>query len=318
MHRFVASPDNALSEAERVRGEYAEMAIDQHAEVRQLLQHAYGVAVRFRQRLRDFERFQAHAFWKQSRQKPRDPSTSKWVLLFIMQATTRRMRNLAGTYAVIVDGLMQDQVEISAVASRIQELGGVRPAYEAMRARKRGEAQVSGTVAVAVAETAAAGRRTRRDDASSSRQIGASVMPTRRPRWRRPKPTLPRYPLVASLFGEPKIEPPDALIGDEWLCVGEGEGGSSVVRVPGEAAFDFVQRVAEEYAEIKEGDHKSVKRVLQRAYLATRKMQREPNQFARLRADAFRKASLHKPEDALDLEVGPPVHHAKRRLLTPR
>ena len=37
------------------------------------------------------------------------------------------------------------------------DAGGDRPAYEAMCARKRGEAQVSGTVAVA--ETAAAGRR---------------------------------------------------------------------------------------------------------------------------------------------------------------
>ena len=55
----------------------------------------------------------------------RDPSTSKWVLYFIMQATTTNVRNLAGKYAVILDGLMQDQVEVSAVAARIQELGGV-------------------------------------------------------------------------------------------------------------------------------------------------------------------------------------------------
>ena len=94
------------------------------------------------------------------RQKPKDPSTSKWVLYFIMQATTTHVRNRARKYAVILDGLMQDQVEISAVAARINELGGIDAAYEAMRVRKRGDAQVSGTVAVA--ETAAAGRRTRR------------------------------------------------------------------------------------------------------------------------------------------------------------
>jgi hypothetical protein len=74
---------------------------------------------------------------KRSRQKPRDPSTSKWVLHFIMQATTTNVRNRAGKYAAILDGLMQDKVEISAVASRIKELGGIDAAYEAMRARTR-------------------------------------------------------------------------------------------------------------------------------------------------------------------------------------
>jgi hypothetical protein len=61
--RFVAEQDNALSEAERLRGEYAEMEDDHHAEVRQFLQHAYGVAVRFRRQLGDFERLKAHPFW---------------------------------------------------------------------------------------------------------------------------------------------------------------------------------------------------------------------------------------------------------------
>ncbi len=135
--RFVAEQDNALSEAERLRGEYAEMEDDHQAEVRQFLQHAYGVAVRFRRRPGDFERLKAHPFWERSRQKPRDPSTSKWVLHFIMRATTTNVRNRAGEYAAILDGLMQDKVEISAVASRIKELGGIDAAYEAMRARTR-------------------------------------------------------------------------------------------------------------------------------------------------------------------------------------
>ena len=60
--RHVASPDNALSEAERLRGEYAEMKERQHAEVRQFLQRMYGVAARFRRRPGDFERLQAHPF----------------------------------------------------------------------------------------------------------------------------------------------------------------------------------------------------------------------------------------------------------------
>ena len=250
----------------------------------------------FRRRLGDFERFQVHPFWKQTGQKPKDPSTSKWVLYFIMQATTTDMRNRADQYAVILDGLKQDQVEVGAVAARIQELGGIRAAYEALRVRKRGDAQVSGTVAVA--ETAAAGRRTRRHDERSPRQMRESLMPTKRPRRRRPQPELPMYPLVSPLFGEKKIEPPDPLIGDELLAVEEVEGGCSVERVPAEAAFDFVQRLAREYAKIKDGDHKSVRRVLQRAYLAALKMQREPDEFKRLQADPFWKASFHKPKDA--------------------
>ena len=72
----------------------------------------------------------------------------------------------------------------------------------------------------------------------------------------------------------------------------------SLESVPAEAAFDFVQRLAGEYAKIKDGDHQSVRRVLQRAYLAARKMQREPDQFERLQADPFWKASFHKPNDA--------------------
>ena len=74
--------------------------------------------------------------------------------------------------------------------------------------------------------------------------------------------------------------------------------GCVLEAVPAEAAFDFVQRLAGEYAKIKDGDHQSVRRVLQRAYLAARKMQREPDQFKRLQADPFWKASFHKPKDA--------------------
>jgi hypothetical protein len=135
---FAAGPDDPLSEAERVCGEFAEMVEDYRAAVMQFLQRAYFVADQFRRRRGDFERFQVHSFWKLTRQKPKDPSTSKWVLLFLMQATTANQRHLASKYAVILDGLKQDQVEISAVAARIQELGGVGAAYEAMRARTTG------------------------------------------------------------------------------------------------------------------------------------------------------------------------------------
>ena len=131
--RHVSSPDNPLSKAEHLRGEYAEMEDDRQAAERQFLQHAYGVAAQFRRRPGDFERLQAHPFWKQSGIKPR--SMSQWLLFFIMQATTPNVRKLARKYAAILDGLMQDQVEISAVAARIKELGGIDAAYEAIASK---------------------------------------------------------------------------------------------------------------------------------------------------------------------------------------
>jgi hypothetical protein len=82
-----------------------------------------------------FERLKADPFWKAPWRRPKDASTSKWVMYFIMQATAPNVRNLAGKYAVILDGLKQNQVEIGAVAARIKELGGIDAAHEAMRAR---------------------------------------------------------------------------------------------------------------------------------------------------------------------------------------
>jgi hypothetical protein len=143
----------------------------------------------------------------------------------------------------------------------------------------------------------------------TSRERQISVARRRRAaarrRWERingitwPHPTFPPHdPSVQYLFSDKKdkkIEPP---YDDEWLAVEEiEEEGCALEEIPGEAAFDFVQRVAREYAKIKAGDHKSVRRVLQRAYLAARKMQREPNQFDRLKDDPFWNASLHRPND---------------------
>ena len=268
---FVAGPDDPLSEAERVCGEFAEMVEDYRAGVMQFLQRAYGVADQFRRRPRDFERFQVHSFWKQTRQKPKDPSTSKWVLLFLMRATTTHMRHRAGKYAVILDVLKQDQVEISAVAARIQKLGGVGAAYEAMRARKREDAQGSGTVA----EMAAAGCRTRRDDESSSCKIAESVMPTKPIRRSWPKRTLEG------------VEAAHEVVHGLPTMIGE------------EGAFDFVQRLAQEYAQKNEGHiHKTVTHFLQRAYLAALRIKNEPHQFERLKADPFWKDWWRKPSDA--------------------
>jgi len=203
--RFVVGPDDPLREAERLRGEFAQMVADHHAEVGQFLQHAYGVALQFRRRPGDFKRLQVHPFWKQTGQKkPQDPSTSKWVLYLIMQAATTDMHHRADKYAVILDGLMQEQVEVSAVAARIQELGGIDAAHEAMRVRKRGDAQVSGTVA-AVSATAT-GRRTGGPALKRARKIGESLVPTKRPRRRRPQPTFP-HPSLPNLFAGHSLIP---------------------------------------------------------------------------------------------------------------
>src|SRR5260370_15131827 len=116
--RFVASPDDPLSKAEDLRGAYAEMKESQHAAVRQFLQRIYGVAARFRRRPGDFERFQVHPFWKETRQKPKDPSTSKWLLYFITQARTPHACDLAAKKAVILYGLSKHQAKASAAPPR--------------------------------------------------------------------------------------------------------------------------------------------------------------------------------------------------------
>jgi len=133
--RFVAGPDCPLIEAERLLREYAKLDKDHDAAIRQFLQLAYFLVLEFRWRWGDFERFQVHPFWKQLGQKPKDPSTSKWVLLFIMQPTTPDECNRADKYTLILDGLKQKQVEPCAVAARIKELGGIEAAYETMRVR---------------------------------------------------------------------------------------------------------------------------------------------------------------------------------------
>src|SRR4029077_17392429 len=84
--RHVASPDNPLSEAERLRGEYAEMKEVKKEEVSEFLQRIYGGAARLRRRPGDFERFQVHPFWKETGQKPKDPSRSQWLVDFITPA----------------------------------------------------------------------------------------------------------------------------------------------------------------------------------------------------------------------------------------
>ena len=133
--RHVSSPDNPLSEAEGLRGEFAEMKERHNAEERQFLQRIYGVAARFRRQPGDFERFQVHPFWKQSGQKPKDPSTSKWLLHFIMQATTPNAGNLADKCAVILDGLIQTNVDDKRRRRTHRGVGGIGAAYAAIASK---------------------------------------------------------------------------------------------------------------------------------------------------------------------------------------
>jgi hypothetical protein len=204
-------PLDAFSHAQRLRQEYVEMVDGHHAELRQFLQRACHVAVQFRRRPKDFERLKADPFWEEaSRQRPKDASTSKWPLYYastrglqrrtppasacaaprhaiaavenrprkiapvlddIMQATTRNVRSRAGKYAVILDGLMQDKVQISAVASRIKELGGATLAGEPVHLRldvtmfpanRDGWVQIVGDNVTQVAEKSSGAPRKRR------------------------------------------------------------------------------------------------------------------------------------------------------------
>jgi hypothetical protein len=139
-------------------------------------------------------------------------------------------------------------------------------------------------------------------------------------RWERMNDTSwpgpDRYPLVQDLFSDKKDKKNEPHY--EWLAVEEiEEEGCAVEKIPAEAAFDFVQRVAREYAKIEDADHKSIRRVLQRAYLAARKMQHEPNQFDPLKDHPFWNASLHKPTEPTDASTSKWVVHFIMQARTP-
>jgi hypothetical protein len=83
----------------------------------------------------EFARLQADPFWKVSLSKPRDASSSKWVVDFIMQARRPSVRSLASKYTAILDRLLRDQV--SPMAVRVARMEGVEAAYAVWQARKR-------------------------------------------------------------------------------------------------------------------------------------------------------------------------------------
>jgi hypothetical protein len=135
--RFVANDDNPLSQAERLRSDYAELKDGDQESLNQFLQRVYYVAVQFRRFPREFERLQAHQFWKDSGQKPKDASTSKWVVYFIMQATPPNVPHRADQCVAILDSFMRNGVDNRTVAARIEQMGGVDAAYQAVRPRQQ-------------------------------------------------------------------------------------------------------------------------------------------------------------------------------------
>jgi len=115
--------------ARTVAKEYRKMEDGHHARLRAFLGRAYESYQLFREFPDSFERLKQEPFWKSSRQKPRDLTTSKWVLLYVMRAETPNVRTRASKYAKILNGFARAGVRVGQVPQRIKALGGVEAAY---------------------------------------------------------------------------------------------------------------------------------------------------------------------------------------------
>ena len=95
-----------------------------------------------------FEKLKRAPFWKDSRQRPKDLTTSRWVLLIIMQAKTSNVRVRASKYAKILDQFAGDEIKVTQVANRIKKLGGLEAAYKQIVAaeQRRSQASVDGVM----------------------------------------------------------------------------------------------------------------------------------------------------------------------------
>ncbi len=124
--------------ARMVADEYQAMEDGHHAQLRAFLRRAYHVYRLFQQFPGAYEQLKREPFWECSRQKPRDLTTSKHVLLFVMRAETPNVRTRASKYAKIVDGLARERVGVNQVPERIKALGGVEAAYAHFLAAERG------------------------------------------------------------------------------------------------------------------------------------------------------------------------------------
>ena len=135
--------EGAFATAQRLVEKYTRIVDGHRAVIRQFLQTCYPVVLKFQSEPDEFERLKVDPFWDASRQKPKDPSTSKWVLYFVMQAKTKNVRNRAGRYAVVLDGLIREKVRPDMVAARIKEMRGVEAACAHFLAAELGENEVT-------------------------------------------------------------------------------------------------------------------------------------------------------------------------------
>src|SRR5271165_1265597 len=97
-------PEETMDLARTVAQEYRDMEDGYHAQLHAFLGRAYSVYRSFQQVPESFELLKQDPFWENSRQKPKGLTTSKWVLLYVMQAKTRNAGTRASTYAKILDG----------------------------------------------------------------------------------------------------------------------------------------------------------------------------------------------------------------------
>jgi hypothetical protein len=136
--------EGAFAAVQRLVEKYRGIVDGHHAAIRQFLEDCLPVVCEFQREPDEFERLKADPFWEEaSRQKPKDPSTSKWVLYFAMRAKTKNVRNRAGRYAVVLDGLIREKVRPDMVAARIKEMRGVEAAYLHFLAEELGQNEVT-------------------------------------------------------------------------------------------------------------------------------------------------------------------------------
>jgi hypothetical protein len=129
--------------ARTVAEEFEAMEDGHHAQLRAFLGRAYLLYRLFQQVPGAYAQLKQEPFWECSRQKPRDLTTSKHVLLFVMRAETPNVRTRASKYAKIVDGLARERASVSQVPECIKALGGVEAAYAHFVTVERGPTQIT-------------------------------------------------------------------------------------------------------------------------------------------------------------------------------
>jgi hypothetical protein len=110
--------------------EYQAMELAHRAHLHAFLGRAYYTYRLFQQFPGAYEQLKQDPFWRNSLQKPKDLTSSKHVLLFVMRAETPDDRALASKFAKIVDGFARGGVRASQVPRRVNALGGVEAAYQ--------------------------------------------------------------------------------------------------------------------------------------------------------------------------------------------